>query len=209
MWLYRLGKFLTSIPLRLAGIRVLGRENIPQDQPFIIVANHTSLGDPLALTYAFKQPVTYIGKEAFAKNPLTRCIFGACGTLFLKEDESDLTAMRQSIGLLKQGRVIAIFPEGRRNFDQVIGEFKPGAAYIAYRAAVPVLPISIINAGDYWRFWRRNIIVNIGQPIHVPNQGQLDKDSLALYNDVLEQSVRGLFAASQVIIANEGKKMRS
>ncbi len=209
MSLYPLAKFLTGIPLRLAGMRVLGKENIPQDQAYVIVANHTSFGDPPALAQAVPQKIIYIGKETFAKNPLTRVIFSACEAVFLNEGESDLTAMRAVIKQLKQGNVVAIFPEGKRNLDQEMSEFLPGAAFIAHRAQVAILPVGLINCGDYWRFWRRNIIVNIGQPIIVESEGRLDKETLAEYNNLFAETVSALVMQNKEIIKQEGKKMRS
>lgn len=209
MSLYRFARFLTRLPLRLGGMRVLGKENIPSDQAFITVANHTSFGDPPALSHAIPQQIVYIGKETFAKNPLTRVIFSACDAVFLKESESDLTAMRTVTKKLKEGKVVAIFPEGKRHLDQQMGEFLPGAAFIAHRSGVPVLPIAIINAGDYWRFWRRNIIVNIGQPIIVESEGRMDKAVLAHYNQLFHDEVAALFEQCKTIILQEDKKMRS
>ena len=116
--------------------------------------------------------------------------------------------MRTAINTLKEGKTVCIFPEGKRNFDQEITEFKPGAAYIAYRAGVKVLPMAVINAGDYWRFWRRNIIINIGEPITLDKETKLDQAYLDQYNEIFEQRVRELFAENKAIITKEGKKMR-
>ena len=209
MSFYMVAKFLTGIVLHLNGARVIGKENIPQDKSLVIISNHTSFGDPPAVSYAFDRPITYIAKEEFAKNIFTKLLFGAGGVIFLKAKDSELTAMRTAINTLKEGKTICIFPEGKRNFDQKMTEFKPGAAYIAYRAGVKVIPVAVINAGDYWRFWRRNIIINVGEPIILDKNTKLDQAYLDHYNEVFEQKVKELFAENKAIITKEGKKMRT
>ena len=82
------------------------------------------------------------------------------------------------------------------------------SAYIAYRAGVKVIPVAVINAGDYWRFWRRNIIINVGEPIILDKNTKLDQAYLDHYNEVFEQKVKELFAENKAIITKEGKKMR-
>lgn len=208
MSFYMLAKFLTGLVLKIGGARVIGRENIPEDKSLVVIANHSSFGDPPAVSYAFDRPITYIAKEDFAKNFFTKVLFGAGGVIFLKAKDSDLTAMRTAIKALKEEKTVCIFPEGKRNFDQQMTEFKPGAAYIAYRAGVKVLPLAVINAGDYWRIWRRNIIINVGQPIVLDKETKFDQAYLDRYNELFEQKVRDLFAENAAIIAKEGKKMR-
>ena len=208
MFVYSLGKILTGIVLKLGGIRIIGRENIPLDHKAIVIANHASFGDVPAIANAFPYMLTFVAKEAFAKNAFTRVLFSAGGVVFLNSRESDLGAMRQVINVLKQGRAVCIFPEGKRNFDQNITEFKPGAAYMAYRTDAPVIPVGMINCGDFWRIWRRNIIVNIGKPIFLDKTQKLDQEYLNKYNDLFRDRVKELVEENKGIILREGKKMR-
>lgn len=209
MSLYPFARFITGLVLKLGGMRIWGWENIPdKNTPAIIIANHISFGDPPALSQAFPYQVTFIAKEEFGRNFFSRLILGACGAVFLKSGESDLTALRCAINELKQDRAVAIFPEGTRHYDQQMGEFKPGAAFIAYHTGARILPVSLINTGDFWRFWRHNIIVNIGEPIILEKVDKLDKEFLDRYNDIFAARVKRLFDESKEVLEKEGRKMR-
>jgi len=200
MTLYRLGIFLVRIWLILGGCRIIGKENIPGAGSMLVIANHTSFGDPVLLAAAFPQHITFIAKEAFYRSPFTKWLFGLLGAVFLNKEESDLSALRSSMKLLKEGRVVAIFPEGRRNRDQVISEFMPGAGYIAMKAGVPVLPVAISNSKDIWRFWRRNIIVNIGAPQSPQPCGKIDQQQLSALTMEFQKKVTELYAINMVLL---------
>jgi 1-acyl-sn-glycerol-3-phosphate acyltransferase len=208
MSLYPFARFITGLMLKLGGMRIWGWENVSEDSAVIVIANHVSFGDPPALSQAFPYHLTYIAKEGFRDNRFTGMIFGACGAVFLRAGESDLTALRYAIKELKQGNAVAIFPEGTRHYDQQMGEFKPGAAYIAHHTGAKVIPVSLINTGDYWRFWRHNIIVNVGQPITLEKVERLDKEYLERYNQIFAARVKKLFDESKEVLQKEGRKMR-
>ena len=208
MFVYHLGKFLTGIVLKLGGIRIIGRENIPSEGNYIVIANHTSFGDIPAIARPFAKPLRFLAKEQFGKNPFTRMLFGSGGVTFLDSADSDLSAMRRVISILKAGENVCIFPEGTRRFDQEMVEFKPGAAYIAYRTGVNILPVGLLNTGDFWHIWKRNIIVNIGNPIALDRTAKMNQEYLDRYNDLFFDSVKRLVDENKAIIKNEGKKMR-
>ena len=206
-FMYKVAKILAPIPLKLGGIRIIGKENIPDDAALLVICNHISYGDPLAVGYALPREMTFIAKEDFSKNFFTRTLFSSLGAVFLKKDESDLTTMRIVLSELKKGNVVALFPEGRRNIDQQMSEFKDGASFIAHRAQVRVLPMAVINTGDYWRFWKRNIIVVIGEPIDTPT-GKMDKKIMSEQTKLYKQKVEELFDKGLNILKSENRPMR-
>lgn len=206
--LYQVGRALCGFVYHLGGVRMIGRENIPEDRALIIICNHVSYGDPPAVALVYPRPITFIAKEEFSRNSFTRRLFGACGAVFLKRGESDLGAMRVTINQLKQERAVAIFPEGRRNFDQRLSPFLPGASYISLRSQARVLPMAVINTGDFWRVWRRNILILVGQPIAPPPPGRPDKELLEEYTQRYQEAVTALFDQGLAQLKAEGKKMR-
>jgi len=206
-WLYAVGKVLVASFLKIGGARYWGRENIPENEPVLVVCNHVSFGDPLALGVAFPTPIVFVAKEAFRHNFFAKLIFGALGAVFLNKGENDLTAMRKVINELRAGHTVGIFPEGTRHYDQKMGEFKFGASYIAARANVRVLPVSVINTGDFWRFWKRNIIVNIGKPLEIDRKRSTDREYLAEQTQLYREKVAELFEESRKALLAEGRKM--
>ena len=205
---FAIARFLTGIILKLGGFRVFGRENIPKDGPLLVICNHVSFGDPLAMVNAFPRQLTFIAKEEFLHNPFTKILFSSLGVVFLQKSDNDMVAMRVAMKELKAGNVVAIFPEGTRHFDQNLGAFMPGAAYIAHRTGVKVLPMAVVNSGDYFRFWRRNIILSIGEPIELSNNEKLSNDLLEVNTALFKERIKTLFDEACNVLQKEGRKMR-
>jgi 1-acyl-sn-glycerol-3-phosphate acyltransferase len=132
--------------IRLGGwkVRVEGSERLPAGGA-ILVSNHQSLVDiPLFLS-AFPRPVAFLAKRELGEIPLFGKAMGFAGNLFIDRDDprDAVHLMREAVQRIRKGRVMVIFPEGTRSPDGAIGEFKPGAFYIAQKAGVPVLPVYI------------------------------------------------------------------
>ncbi|MEG1662266.1 MAG: lysophospholipid acyltransferase family protein, partial [Clostridiales bacterium] len=125
--------------------------------------------------------------------------------VFLKKEESDLTAMRTVINTLKAGHSAAVFPEGRRTFKEGMTEFKPGAAYLAARTGVVVVPVALINTADFLKFWKRNVMINIGMPIF-PDQTKLPlSEQVPLLTQRFTEAVTSLHSEIAAILEKEGK----
>lgn len=154
--------------------RVQGRENIPTaaDGPFIVMSNHQSTWETLALACIFPQELSWVLKRELLKVP----IFG-WGLHFLKpiaiDRGSGRVAVKQIVdqgsALLAEGRSIVIFPEGTRVAPGKKMRYKIGGAVFAARAKAPIIPVAH-NAGECWRrhAWIKypgTITVSIGPPI--------------------------------------------
>jgi 1-acyl-sn-glycerol-3-phosphate acyltransferase len=206
-FLYRIGVLLLRLWCWISGCRIGGKENIPADTALLIIANHTSFGDPLLLAAAFPKHITFIAKEEFLHKTFTRWLFGkGLGAVFLNKEESDLFALRTAIKLMRNGHSVGIFPEGRRNFDQKISDFKPGAAFIAQKAGVLVLPVAINNSRDLPRWWRRNIAVKIGKPIEPDITGKTTQEKLANQTALFQQRVEALYAENKKSLEKKAEK---
>ena len=141
-------------------IRVEGRENLPEKGPLIICANHTNVIDPIILAVSLPYNINSMAKAELFKNKLFAFFLNKIGVFPVKRGEADIKSIKTSLKLLKENKVMGIFPEGTRNKT---GELKaePGVAMIAIRAGSPVLPIAIV--GNYKLFHRT--IVKIGKPV--------------------------------------------
>ena len=206
--LYRFGRRILAGLFRLGGARILGRENIPDDDGLLIISNHISFADPPAISWAYPKQITYIAKEAFSRNFFTRNLFSALGAVFLDRGSNDMAAMRTAINQLKSGHAVAIYPEGHRALDQQMDEFKNGAAFIASRCRVRVLPVALINTGDFFRFWKRNIIINIGEPFPVCTAERIDSQVLESLTAQYRERVEALFLEAKSLLEQEGRPMR-
>ncbi|HQU12978.1 MAG TPA: lysophospholipid acyltransferase family protein, partial [Thermodesulfobacteriota bacterium] len=132
--------------VRLGGwkLRVEGMENLPSGGA-VLVSNHQSVVDIPMLLSAFPRPVRFIAKRELGEIPLLGKAMAAAGNLFIdRDDPRDAVRMLREAGArLRDGRLMVVFPEGTRSGDGSIGEFRPGAFYLAQKSGAPVVPVYI------------------------------------------------------------------
>lgn len=118
---------------------------LPEVGPAILIANHTCGIDHLVLQAGTRRVLGFMIAQEFFDHRLYHPFCKAIGCIPVKRDGRDQTAIRAALRVLKQGRVLPIFPEGRINpsSGREFHEPKPGAAFIALRAGVPVIPAYI------------------------------------------------------------------
>ena len=171
-------------------------------KPILVIANHRTLLDPwlIGASLPFRSslfPIRYMGgsKFNFPLNMLYSIgiipfIYWMFGVFTLPRDGTFEEKIQLVIDLLKRGETVIIFPEGRRYYHDGIGEFKKGAAEIALRTGVPVLPIahrSISSNGS-----RKTVLV-FGKPMKLVVQdntnvrGVFYEEVADLYNNCLKR----------------------
>lgn len=163
-------------------IDVLGRENIPQDGPFVLVANHQGYFDVIAMMYAMgNKRVAFIAKKEFAKIGILKKWIEVMGGLFIdrKNPREAMKTIIKAEELVASGVPMAVFPEGTRSRKSEMGEFKTGVFKIIEKTKVPVIPLSI--EGSYNIMEANNnkikpgkINVTIGKPIDTSNYDKQD-----------------------------------
>ncbi len=124
--------------------RVLGREKLPWRGPAVIVANHASLVDILAL-YGLYRPFKWVSKESIFKVPFVgwNMRLNAYVPLTRGDRESIRRMMSRCLELLRQGSPILVFPEGTRSETGRLQAFKDGAFRLAMEAGCPVIPVAV------------------------------------------------------------------
>ena len=142
-------------------IRIDGIENIPKDEAFVVCANHKSNLDPPMLGVCMPVRLRYMAKEELFHNPVLGNLVRALGAFPIKRGKSDIGALRASMKMIQAGEPVAVFPEGGRSHKGYMRKGKQGAALIAVKSGVNVLPVGI--RGGYRPFHR--IEVRIGKVI--------------------------------------------
>lgn len=154
-------------------IEVIGTENIPSDEGFIVCANHISYLDPPLLGSCLPFRLTYMAKEELFKNKIFGKLISALGAFPVRRGAGDLGALRTAVKQLKRGSNTVIFPEGGRSDGKYLRKGKSGAVLIASMANVGILPIGIV--GKYRLFGK--VKVNIGKMIYVNHEDGKKADS--------------------------------
>lgn len=172
--------------LRLAGVRtkVTGLENIPAG-PCIFVANHSSNIDPPAVAAALPRRVALLAKKEIFRVPLlARALLLA---QMIPVDRSDrnaaIASVEKALENLQAGVSYLIFPEGTRSPDGRLSPFKKGSFVMAIRAAVPIVPVSVVGAHKLMRKGKLAMIpgevgVHFGEAIDVLGYTVENRDDL-------------------------------
>ncbi|WP_040397056.1 lysophospholipid acyltransferase family protein [Anaerococcus senegalensis] len=155
---YRFIYFLIRIiATPLFRIRVHGIENIPKDEKYIICANHKSFFDPIFVALAINRQVHFIAKKELFEIPILKNILKKLNVIPAQRDGKDLSVLRDSIKLIKKGKILGIFPEGTRVKEIKRENIKDGAGYIALKSKTDILTIEIISS--YKPFFKTNLYI--------------------------------------------------
>lgn len=183
VFVYILRGFIHFLRLLLGSIEVTGSENIPNSGPYIVVVNHMSKADPPLLFIAFPpMRMRFFAGEKWESHLLFGPIMKAVGAIYINRGEVDRTALRQAMEALKNGSVFGLAPEGTRSRVGRLIEAKDGAAYLASRSGVPILPVGVINTDvvgeNVKRLRRTEFKVHIGEPFMLPDVGRRAKGKI-------------------------------
>lgn len=148
------------------GIQTKNRENGPKEGGYLIACNHLSIPDVIALEASFDRQVRLMAKAELFKIPLLSQFLKALGAFPLDRGGSDVGALKKAIAYMKEGELVGIFPQGHRYPGVHPSEtpVKAGAAMIAHRAAVPVVPVSLRAKGGKVKPFGK-VLVTVGEPI--------------------------------------------
>lgn len=161
---YRFVVTLTKIFLFFAfRIETVGRENEIKSGGVIYAANHKSCYDPPVIAATSKRQIAFMGKKELFKFKPFGFILKSLGAFPVNRGKGDIGAVKTGLNILKQEKVMMLFPEGKRIDKGEIVPAKPGVAMFAIHAKVPVLPIKI--CGEY-KFMHK-IKVIYGKPIYL------------------------------------------
>ncbi|MFI1017292.1 lysophospholipid acyltransferase family protein [Streptomyces sp. NPDC020965] len=126
--------------------RVLGAWRVPSAGPVILAVNHSHMVDGPMLMGTAPRPVHFlIKKEAFV-GPLDPFLLGI-GQLKVDRTGTDRTAVTGAIGVLENGGVLGIFPEGTRG-EGDFASLRAGLAYFAVRTGAPVVPVAVLGSTE-------------------------------------------------------------
>ena len=124
-------------------LNIYGAENVPKAGGVIAVSNHASYFDPPILSNCVGRPVAFMAKEELFKIPIFSQGIRLYGAYPVKRSIGDRAALRSASKALESGWIAAVFLQGSRSADAKITDPKLGAAWIAAKAQVPLLPVSL------------------------------------------------------------------
>jgi 1-acyl-sn-glycerol-3-phosphate acyltransferase len=173
--------------LAVAGIsvRALHRERAQRGKSVVVAANHESFCDILVLLAVLPMQVRFLAKRSVFRVPVLGWSIAAAGFVPVDRGDRSRGAATVEAGLrrLAGGRSLVIFPEETRTRDGELLPFKRGAAHLALKSGLPIMPAGIagtfrILPRDSWEIRPGPVVVSIGEPIQVAGRDVRERDAV-------------------------------
>ena len=187
--IYQLVSNLFVLPIYKFVFRgqLIGRENIPQKNSYIMVSNHGSLLDPPLLGHALRRNISFMAKAELFKIPLLGFIIKACGAYPVKRGIVDKNTIKTACKKLSNDNCIGIFIDGTRQKNGRVNKPKQRAALLAFKNQKLLLPVAIVNSHRLIRFkffipFFSKIVIKVGEPVQPPQSSSKDDlNSVTIY----------------------------
>ena len=184
---YKIVRFIVRIVMFLIyHPTVIGKENIPKKGSFVLVGNHTSILDPVALVAINKRCVHFLAKDSLYKG-WKKVLFKGMSIIPVNRKIHDKEALINADKALASGGVIGIFPEGTINRTKdVIMPFKIGAVKMASDTNGLIVPFTI--TGKYKPFVN-DVIIEFQKPYKI-SDSDLEKENAKLMRIVSDNIMK-------------------
>lgn len=183
----------------LADFHVVGRENAPTTGPLLVVGNHFSFLDPVALIAVLPWPIEFVGGFRVPNAPPTvGWLRKLWGYYPVYRGTGSQIAFRAAQAVLGQEGVLAIFPEGSSALA-MLRPPRPGAAFMAARSHARILPIGLDGLTDLFPAVRRgrraSVKIHIGKPFgpfEAPGRGRDRREKIDAIGDEIMRHIADL-----------------
>jgi len=195
--LYNFYKFICWCILKIIfRLKVIGRENIPQKEAVMLVANHVSFLDPVVIGVSCSRTLCYFAQSDLFRLPFLGRLIWSVNVTPINRQKLELSVLRRVYKLVKRKKAFVVFPEGTRSKTGEIQPGKPGLGLIVWRTRVKVIP-ALIKGTDKAlpvkaRFIRpAKIKVIIGKPLNLTDfyNQPASKD---LYQEIVDRMMSAI-----------------
>lgn len=210
IWYRTVWFLIKTLSNLLCRIESHGGSNVPEKGPFIIATNHLHFFDPpLVLASLPYCDVTPLAAEKWARIWPINWLLKSLRAIFVRRGEVDREALNKCLAVLRRDGILGLAPEGTRSRTGVMQRGKPGIAYIATKANVPIVPVGISGQETIITTWKRlrrpHVVVRIGEPFRLqPTHGRQRGEQLKVSTDevmhriaaLVREDLRGVYADS-------------
>ena len=202
----RLARGIVGLGVRMAArVEVEGLEHVPSSGAFILAGNHLSMSDvPVGWPHMERSIIPLVSHDLRQTRWLRWVLSGIGHAVYIRRGEGDEDALTRGLAVLRAGGAILIAPEGKRS-PGGLRRGNTGAAYLATRAGVPVVPVAAWGQEDFTSNWRRlrraPVRLHFGPPLDFP-VGPLTSQELQEHSErimleiarMLPPEYRGVYA---------------
>jgi 1-acyl-sn-glycerol-3-phosphate acyltransferase len=188
-------------------LELIGREKIPERQPFVLAPVHRSNLDFLLVALLTRRRMRYMTKASVWKSRALGRLAALLGGFPVHRGTADRAALRTSLQVIDHGEPVVLFPEGTRRSGAVVEAVFDGPAYVASRAEVPILPVGIggsehaMPRGARW-IRPRKVTVVVGDPLGPgpkSSNGRVPRRVTRELTDKLRDEVQELYDEAQTL----------
>lgn len=167
---YKIARFFCRILIKLIfRVNVTGSDSFPEEGAVIVYSNHRSNWDPIMIACAIKRPVFFMAKHELFEIPVLRFIMKKVNAFPVNREKADRKAIRTALKVLKEKKVLGIFPEGTRSKCGKLKNPQQGIALIATRSRdAALVPVAI--KGEYKLFSEINLVFGEPKKLSLPDE---------------------------------------
>ncbi len=179
-------------------LEIIGADHVPGTGAFVLAPVHRSNVDTPVVSALTRRRLRFMGKAELWRYPATAWFFSTLGGFPVERGTADREALRRCEAVLRNGEALVIFPEGTRRRGPVVDEMAAGAAFVANRTGVPIVPVGIGGTdraqGPGGRMvWPTKVVLVVGEPIWPePDAGRSRKAAQRL-NERLREALQVLY----------------
>jgi 1-acyl-sn-glycerol-3-phosphate acyltransferase len=200
---------IRSVIKLIARVDIHGYQNIPREGGYVIATNHLGRLDVSLLFYALDGDFILPIAEKYEHHWLYGPVGNAMGGLWLDRFNADIQSIRKILVRMRAGGILVIAPEGTRSKTETMAEGKPGVAYLAMKAGVPIVPVGLVGTEDrviieqLKQFKKSEIEIIVGEPFYLPPLNNKNREEmLKQYTDeimcrigsLLPEKYRGFYS---------------
>lgn len=202
---YSVMRFLiVGISVLYTRTKVVGRDNIPATGAFLLAPIHRSnIDTPLAAAVT-RRRMRFMGKDSLWKVKPIGWIMSALGAFPVTRGSADREALKRCVSVLEAGEPLVLFPEGTRQSGPAVMPLFDGAAYVAVKAGVPIIPVGIGGSEGVMpkhskMIYPRKCVVVVGEPIVVgrDDEGRVPRSAVKDVTTQLSAELQRLFDEAQ------------
>ncbi len=208
-WFYRsIRVFALGVFKAAFRITIVGAENVPASGGFVLApGGHRSIIDTPVTAISSPRMLRFMGAENYFAIPGFGWFLRSVGGFPVERSTTDRGALRLAQSVLEAGEPLVVFPESTRFSGPTVQPFKEGAAFLAARAGVPIVPVGIGGAERAWPKGQRlprpsRMALVIGSPVQPPDRvdgARVKRSQIAALNQELHVAVQALFDEAQAL----------
>lgn len=147
-------------------IEVVGAENQPQEDGYLLCSNHTSMSDVIVLAVGTKRIIHYMAKAELLHIPIIGSFLKSLGAFPVRRGKADLAALKHAMNMIRAGDIVGFFPQGTRcpHVDPRTTEVKSGVGMMAYHTKCKVVPVYIKTKQNKTKMFHKTQVI-YGPPI--------------------------------------------